>query len=178
MNLLKRRAEKISNAVNAVSENSLDNDLRLTVGLNFTCNGNIIGLLLGGVVRRPNDTRSRFPEVQIWRSRQNILLGFHYTAVDSRTINLAVGDFSPDGVLLYNLTNPLPFRSGDVLGVYQPPQSTSVVNLYYRNDTSAPLSYARKVNQNIIAPQVVPDSVLGQRILLRPITGKFKIHCR
>ena len=103
---------------------------------------------------------------------QGQILGNHFNKIETRTINLSAGDFSPDGVLQYNLTTPLSFQSGDVLGVYQPPQSTSVVNLYYRIDSSAPLAYARNVDQDLIAPDIVPTSVSNQRILLFPMTGK------
>ena len=52
---------------------------------------------------------------------------------------LAAGDFSPDGVLSYTLPTPLPFQSGDVLGVYQPITHLSVVRLYHFNESNAPV---------------------------------------
>ena len=50
----------------------------------------------------------------------------------SEVIELTEGDFVTDGVLQYNLTTPISFQSGDVLGFYQPPEGNSVVRVYYR----------------------------------------------
>ena len=86
------------------------------------------GLLFVGTYRTGKD-RNMYPEIQIYRNTG----GNTYTRQGSgQEIRLAKGDFSPDGVLQYNLTTPISFQSGDVLGVYQPDQSVSVVRVYYR----------------------------------------------
>ena len=75
--------------------------------------------------------------------------------LDSRQeIRLAAGDFSPDGVLQYNLTTPLPFQNGDVLGVWQPASSSSVVRLYHDGQTGGPLSYETNFNPSAITINV------------------------
>ena len=53
--------------------------------------------------------------------------GLTLTRVARQEIRLAAGDFSPDGVLQFNLTPSIPFQNGDFLGVYQPPAFSSVV---------------------------------------------------
>ena len=77
------------------------------------------------------------PEIQIWRNTG----GNTYTRQASQEIRLAAGDyFSPDGVFQYNLTTPISYQSGDVLGVYQPDQSDSIVRVYYSQENGHYLS--------------------------------------
>ena len=73
--------------------------------------------------------RTQYPEIQIWRNNG----GNNYTRQNSQEIRLTEGNFSSDGVLQYNLPTPMPYQSGDVLGVYQPPKDKSVVRLYYND---------------------------------------------
>ena len=121
--LLVRRASKISSGSgNAVSSNVLsDRQFLVIPGMNFTCRGNITSFLLGVDIRKGILLNDHL-RVDLWRPVNNI---FRYV------VSLSAGDFSPDGVLRYNLTTMLTFQSGDVLGVYQPPHSRSVVRLFY-----------------------------------------------
>ena len=134
LNLLKRRAEKISNAV--ISQNFLDGNFRLVTGMSFACSGSLTGLLLGVDVR-PGGGRSQYPEVQIWRRRGG---GNNYDRQGTQPISLAAGNFSPDGVLQYNLNSALSFLSGDVLGVWQPSSGSSVVRLFHDGLNGGPSS--------------------------------------
>ena len=134
MNLLKKRAEKIPNT--GISSNFLDNDFRLITGMSFTCSGSLTSLLLAVDVR-PGGSRTLYPEVQIWRAQN----ANTYNLQASQQIRLAAGDFSPDGVLQYTLSPALSFQNGDVLGVWQPASSSSVVRLYHDGQTSGPQFY-------------------------------------
>ena len=101
--------------------------------MNFTCNGNITGLLLGVDIRTvlAESNRTEYPEVQMWRGIQQGNFGLIYRRGSTSEIALtSSGSNSPDGVLQYNLTTPLSFQSGDRLGVYQPPDNNSVVRLF------------------------------------------------
>ena len=75
-------------------------------------------------VKTVSTNRNHYPEVQVWR----IDAGITPTWVARQEIRLTAGDFSPDGVLQYNLTSSIPFQNGDFLGVYsyQPPAFSSV----------------------------------------------------
>ena len=173
LELLKRRAEKISSA-NFVSGTKLDDETRVMPGLNFTCDGNITSLLLGVDVRTVDGSRVEYPEVQVWRQSPSI--DNSYTHEDQQRIQLsAAGDFSPDGVLQYNLTTPISFQSGDVLGVYQPEQADSVVRLFYINDPGVPVAEQRShihiTTSLIINPSNTITKVSNQSILLSLITG-------
>ena len=140
LNLLKKRAEKIPNT--GISSNFLDNDFRLITGMNFTCSGSLASLLLAVDVR-PGGSRTLYPEVQIWRAQN---ANNKYNLQASQQIILAAGDFSPHGVLRYTLSPELSFQNGDVLGVWQPASSSSVVRLYHDGQTGGPQFYETSYN--------------------------------
>ena len=98
----------------------------MLVSESFSYNGTMTGLLIVGAVRTGGG-REPYPEIQIWRNTG----GNTYTRQSSEEIRLNPGEFSPDGVLQFNLTTPISYQSGDVLGVYQPAKGDSVVRVYY-----------------------------------------------
>ena len=164
LDLLRRRAEKISSGSSS-AWGGLDNEFRLLPGENFSCSGNMTGLLLVGAVMKKMGMRDEYPEIQIWRNTG----GDMYTRNGSQEIKLARGDFSPDGVLQYNLITPITYESGDVLGVYQPPEGDSVVRVYY--DANASTTYRLSDNNPITIPNLLSDVEDHQRILISPISG-------
>lgn len=168
--VLQRRAAKIP-VVNVRSPNRLNYEFRLFPDMNFTCSGSISSLLLGVDIRTVSEDRNQYPEIQIWRN----IGGSFVRKSGKQKIQLVEGDFSPDGVLLYNLTPPLQFQTGDIFGVYQPPQSDSVVRLYYSEDDSGSTSLQIKSIHNPSIGSLRSNllrKVIGQSILLSPITGK------
>ena len=169
LDLLRKRAEKISGG-NTLSDNRLDNELRVIPGMSFTCSGTITSLLLGVDVKTfVADSTDQYPEVQVWRYSS---LFKSYYRRQRQQIRLAVGNFSTDGVLHYNLNPPMPIESGDVLGVYQPRHNESVVQLFYDDDMTAPAANLRtNTNQGLLSPGHNPTVVENQAILLSPITG-------
>ena len=172
LDVLEKRAEKISSVlVNILSQNDLDGEVRLVPGLTFNCSGKIASLLLGVDVRTVTVNRDEYPEAQLWRedpelSQDNYII---YKKNTSQEIRLAAGDFSPDGVLQYNLTTPIQFQSGDFLGVYQPPQDESIVRLFYANDPKATITYYR--NHYIDMVTASDPSTINESMLVIPITG-------
>ena len=164
LDLLKRRAEMISGGSKGVG-GSLDDEFRLLPEEKFTCSGTMTGLLLVAAVRTGGG-RDEYPEIQIWRNSGDNT----YTRNGSEHIKLNGGDFSPDGVLQYNLTTPISFHSGDVLGVYQPRQQDSIVRVYYDSNTSTTYRIREK-NPN--SPITVSNSLTfnNQLILISPISG-------
>ena len=131
LDLLKRRAEKIDGLSMNIGS-GLDRDFRLLAQESFNCSGTMTGLLLVGTITEKTEMRDKYAEIQIWRNTLSNI----YTRQGREEIKLSPGDFSPDGVFQYNLTTPIPFESGDVLGVYQPRQQNSVVRVYYDSSTS------------------------------------------
>ena len=166
LDLLRRRAEKISGGSSSAG-GGLDDEFRLNPSESFSCSGTMTGLLLVGAVRTGGG-REQYPEIQIWRNTG----GNTYTRQASQEIRLAEGDFSPDGVLQYNLNTSLSFQSGDVLGVYQPKQSVSVVRVYYDSIANSSTTY-RVSNNNPTSPITIsnPLSASDELILISPISG-------
>ena len=174
--MVMKRAEKLTSG--SVSSNDLDKELRVVPGWNFNCSGNITSLLLGVDIRTGE---TKYPEVQTWRRNGN-----QFTRVDSRTIVLSPGNFSASGVFQYHLTTPLPVVAGDMIGVYQPNDGSSVVRFFYtNNDPDAPNAY--RVNNLAQSPTAFSASTndddddddddttvstrTGEYILLSVITG-------
>ena len=153
-NLLRRRAEKITFSARdrGMNDDSLDEEFILLPGETFSCNnGTMTGVLFVGAIE---GDENKNPEIQIWRNTG----GTTYTRQDSQEIRLTEGDFSPDGVLQYNLTTPMSFQSGDVLGVYQPSKGDSTVRVYY---TEASVTTYYQQSDNPMATtleQLSPDT--------------------
>ena len=124
----------------------------------------MIGLLLVGAVRTDGG-RDKYPEIQIWRNTGDST----YTRQGNQNIKLAAGDFSSDGVLQYNLTTPISFQSGDVLGVYQPRQQDSVVRVYYDANASTTYQASNNPTSPITISNPLPAS--DELILISPISG-------
>ena len=165
LDLLKRRAENLF----SVSNTSLPHQLRV-VPLGFRCAGNITSVLVVAKINTETTFESKYPEIEIWATDSLI---FQHTRQARQEIRLNPGDFSPDGVLQYNLNPPLPIQDLNILGVYQPEPSQSVVQLFYADDPTAtyltrtePENYERI---NSFAPQA--NQLVNQSILILPMTG-------
>ena len=165
LNLLKKRAEKIPNA--GLSSNFLNTNFRIVTGTSFNCSGSLTGLLLGVDVR-PGGGRDQYPEVQIWRRAAGTISSYFRQA--RQVITLAAGDFSPDGVLQYNLNPALSFQSGDVLGVWQPSSGSSVVRLFHDGQNDGPLSYETNFNPSSINA-VSGTDIRRNTLLIHAITA-------
>ena len=165
MDVLRARAGKIPNG--GRSNAGLNEEFRLIADVNFTCSGTITSFQLGGTIRGGGMMmRDEYPEIQLWRPNTG---GVLYTQQDSREIRLAEGDFSPDGVLRYNLTTPIQFQSGDVLGVYQPRERESVVRIYYNFEAFTTYQLSSYPTGSISFESL--SFVYDQKILISPITG-------
>ena len=155
----------------ATSNQGLDGEFRLLPNESFSCSGTMTGLLLVGTLGT-NGKRNQYPEIQIWRNTD----GNTYTRQANQEIRLAAGDFSPDGVFQYNLTTPILFQSGDVLGVYQPSTKSSVVRVYYSQENQITF----RVTNNPTSPITTPNllSASDELILMSPISGmSVRMHC-
>ena len=174
LDLLKKRAEKISGG-NSVSGNFIQHGLRVTPGLNFTCNGNITGVMVGADVRTEAGSLNDYPQVGVWRISDSV------TTFRVGTMDIAAyqGDYSPDGVIFYNLSlsTPISFQSGDVLGVYQPPSDNSIVRMYFDEDTTAPYADFLNASNGLIGDSVIHTGVapdlFNQHVLINVITGNY-----
>ena len=178
LNMLRTLAQKIPDG--RESSSRLNNELRLVPDWNFTCNGTITSFLMGADIRHVdvNDGRAWYPEVQIWRRLNSSSLTREYYLESSEEIRLNAGCFSPSGVLQYHLNNPFNFQAGDIFGVYQPEESSSVVRIYYNDsDSTAPVAY--KLCTDAIGTTYNIDIELTrtfqQFLLISPVAGKWAI---
>ena len=93
-------------------------------GTNFTCNGNIQSLIFGA--KWTDGSNQSFPELQIWRLNESEL---YYSKVSNALIKVTRKNTSR--LYWYNLTSPLAFEAGDILGYHQPDISTCQLELYF-----------------------------------------------
>ena len=164
LDYLKKNAELIGNGRRTIDR--LSRGMRLFPSMNFTCSGNITGMaLVAGIGWRTR--KNLYPEIQTWR---NINETDQFTRQASQEILLNPGDFSTDGVLQYNLTTPISFQSGDVLGVYQPRFDLADTQLQYTSSSNAPDSYHYDTVINYLALQDTSRRS-RQLLLLSLITG-------
>ena len=176
---LKRRAEKIPEGeAGKGTGGGLNDEFRLIPYESFSCSGILTGLLLVGTVHRKKMRRNQYPEIQIWSCNSSIscsTTGVEHQYIQlqaSQKIRLSEGDFSSDGVLQYNLTPPISFQSGDVLGVYQPPEQNSIVSVYYDSKTSTTYQINGTNQTSLIAILSTSSSFrYTERILISPISG-------
>ena len=179
LDMLRTVAQKIPNG--AASPNRLSDELRLIPDWNFTCNGTITSILLGADIRTTTAIRKQYPEVQIWRRTDPSSTIREYAIVWYEEIRLNAGYFSPSGVLEYRLINPFNFQAGDIFGVYQPDDSSSVVRIYYNdNDKTAPVFYTFTGSSIDVNVSYNIDStdfslmIQQQLILISPVAGIAK----
>ena len=131
-------------------------------GMNFTCNGSIQSLIFGA---QWQGNSSSFPELQIWRPQGNQ----SFSKVRSTVINMTGENTSQ--LYQYNLSSPLAFGPGDILGYYQP---TSPLGLYFEWDGRGQLGYffttRKQSNYLIVSDSQSFDNI---QLLLDVVTGKY-----
>ena len=160
LDLLRKRAEKIPDGGTNTND-GLNGEFRLLLDRSFSCSGTMTGLLLVGAIKQG----TQYPEIQLWRTTGSN----RYRRELRQDIILTEGDFSPDGVLQYNLTTPIPFLRGDLLGVHQPSDSDSAFRLYYSQESE--LTY-QQINQNPSAVDIRSLTAINNRlILVSPVSG-------
>jgi len=99
---------------------------RIIPDIAFHCSGVILSYTVAALKRLGTSTRRTFPKLQVWRHVDSTeWVRVQSVGEDSALItteNLNVHRYVPDP--------PLPFRAGDILGMYQPYSSASVLKIY------------------------------------------------
>jgi len=136
-------------AVEAAAANTLvnrDKQQRIIPNINFTCDGAITKWIVDG---RWNDggMRDWYPDLQIWRSNGNNM----FTKVGNTTLRVEGGS---DTVTYYkyNLTTPLNFQAGDVLGIFQPDMGNNRLRMYFQSGVGPRNYYETLDNNDIVEP--------------------------
>ena len=90
-----------------------DQRQQITPAINFTCEGFVTRWVVGATWSSSDD---RYPEIQLWRKaegNQSIYHKLHGTF-------LTVGGENESGIYEYGDFSPIPFRPGDIVGMYLP----------------------------------------------------------
>lgn len=114
---------------------------RLFPNITFTCSGFITKWIVGAQIG--NETL--LPELQIWRNTGRT----SYTKAGFSLLPSIAPD--TNNVVEYNLSIPLEFQEGDILGVYQPRRQDSALVVYYQ-ERDVPVNY---IYQEDSAPSTV-----------------------
>ena len=132
--------------------------------LNFSCDGNITGFLLGVDVRHDGDKYDKFPQIILLDKDISKFSKYSDIAASScRAIKL---DFQSKFNEVYKIefTSPLSFKASQYIGVIQPKPNKSAVQFYRQ-------TFHNQVIQHVNDTFIVKENMTDSRILLYPITG-------
>ena len=118
---------------------------RIIPHINFTCNGSITKWIVGADWVGMGANRVHFPNLQVWRSTGVVNV---YTRVGSTTLSFASENTT--GIYEFTPSQPVEFRNGDILGIFQPSDSRSRLRLYYENN--GPTNYYEETGNNVVEP--------------------------
>ena len=127
--LLQHKAKQICDkdkCKGSLEMNRLKDGMWIMPSYNFTCSGNMTSLLLGGDMRL---NKADYPTISLW-SRQGESTVYNKVSGSDRTLSLGSYNFSTSGPLLYHLSEPLQFESGQVFGLRHYDDS-GILRLYY-----------------------------------------------
>ena len=137
----------------------------------FSCNGFLTKWIYGGVDRGESGSRTRLPELQIWRQ----LGPSDYTKIGSSLVNAD----TMIGTNLYEFIpqTPLPFLEGDIFGAYYPHERDSPINLY-EQDKSGPMNlYTGSQNPlSTISQALTGENNDNFPLVTVNISSKFRLH--
>ena len=118
---------------------------QITPDINFTCEGFVTRWVVGG---EWNGDDFRYPELQIWRRVEN---GSSVYRKISGTF-LRVGSLNTSGIYEYGDFYPIPFKPGDVVGMFLPREPLSKLRVL-SEDSNNYLNYYLSVgNSDRVSP--------------------------
>ena len=131
-NFLNRSALK-QGALNVNINNVSIRDLQhLFPNITFTCNGSITKWIVGA---EADTGELLFPELQIWRNTGES----SYTKAKFSILSTSTPD--SNNIAEYNLSTPLEFQEGDILGMHQPRDSMHRALVVYYQERDGPVNY-------------------------------------
>ena len=143
------------------------NEQAIIPSTNFICDGSIHSWVFGGQWGGSTDSLT---ELQIWRSGDQD--GVH-NKVGSTIINVTEGELNQRKLYHCNLSSPLPFQAGDILGYYR---SGRHVNLIYENVGSGHLFYFSVINHALSQYDIRlrSGSTAAYHVLIGITTGEVR----
>ena len=129
-----------------------------TIG--FSCSGNIEGWVFGA--QPGSEMSSSFVELQLWRPNNN----GSYSIVGRSLIEM-----KSKLVQLYELPlrTPMPFQAGDVLGFYQPGETTTQLLILLEQTQNGAYKLIQPQSSNQLATN--KDALTNFQPLINPKTG-------
>ena len=141
---LNEEAVRIAAAVYATSDTysirTHERQQRIIPGIKFTCNGTLTKWIIGAQSTVTEATNPQHPQLQIWRLRQGSTNRYDRTNHFSDITELNTTDDL--NVYEYIPNPPLEFRANDFLGLHQPHNGDTQVEVYYQMG-GAPRNYVR-----------------------------------
>ena len=176
--LLQHKAEQLQTCNNdcngPLNNNKMGSGMWIMPSYYFSCSGNITSLLLGGDLRLDEDDH---PTISLWSRQQGGSTIYNKVASSDRTLSLDPYNFSTSGPLLYHLSEPLQFESGQVLGLRHYDDS-GILRLYYIDNSDQSMIYKFKnnfINSNTIdtSQRTNVNNVEHKEVLIYPKTSKY-----
>ena len=105
-----------------------DQQLAIFPDVNFTCSGEVAKWIMGGNIK---NSEEGFLELHIWRPSG----GSVYEKVNGTVISFL--SKIADRVYEYTVDPPLQFQPGDILGLFHPDSSDTILRLDYVTDSTS-----------------------------------------
>ena len=155
LSLLKRKAADPYKSLNDIANGMNDRRWIITDNNNrFTCNNaKITEFLIGVDIRTETNIRNKYPSIDIWHDNSEAN-DTQYNRTHSIPIILSPDNFTTNGTYRYVLSEPVYVSNGDMLGVYQPKDSESIVR-FYRARANRTTQVARIKNNNITTSSIL-----------------------
>ena len=170
IDLLRAKAEQIPNTQGIYSNNIFDSNSRwLFPSLRFICSTTITGIIIGVDVRTITNTRNSYPQLEIWSQLTTNIYGQVSSSI--RTIQLQPDNFNTSGVYTYHFSQPLSVQFNDILGIYQPPHSESVVRVHYESSSNTAYKLNRLTDSTVIITNSLQASPQHLDLIIYPLTG-------
>ena len=127
--------------------------------ITFTCNGSITKLIIGvDISKLPR--KATDPEVQIWRKSHNESNSYikieSVPLINATQMNLNIIELVPP--------TPMRFQEGDILGVYQPRLSKSMLSIRYQI-RDGPINYMVRRQDSALSSFSLTDHETKYKLL-------------
>ena len=149
-----------------------DRAQRIIPSLNFSCDGAISKWIIRA---QWNGGGTAFPDLQVWRSGNGV-----YMKVGNTT--LYANECNSNSVYEMAVKPSLPFRRGDMLGIFQPSGRLSRLRIHYINESGSPRNFVFKPNNSVTeAPfenfTTTVSSGIGRQTVLPFVTVEICKSC-
>ena len=139
---------------------------QISPDMRFTCDGMITKWIIGAAYTMNRDL---YPEFQIWRNDRD--------RVYTKILNTSMVQFSPppsDGIYVLDFYEPIPVKSGDILGILIPLGASSKLRLQSEAATTPTQYFITTDNTDIRYDEIDIDQIsVTQSVYLPLVTVEF-----